>query len=208
MSCSRQQYFPINLRPSSSSGMKFCLREFSQALFAVGSLGWRAYLKFGFDFGRLFCVYEFSLISTKTFWQWESSPYSVSVPKAKLMFRYMTRHWSVSYISFLGIGHFVVAIQSWINWIIPNTNTRLVWEESPGACTPILCCVLSTSWKKCNTRIFIGCWRWCTTHRSNGFLGFVHRPDSKELEDKNTTFRKMDLFPSSGEERHLLCWVP
>jgi hypothetical protein len=24
---------------------------------------------------------------------------------------------------------------------------------------------------------------------------------------KNTTFRKLDLFPSSGEGRHLLCWV-
>jgi hypothetical protein len=27
-------------------------------------------------------------------------------------------------------------------------------------------------------------------------------------QDKNTTFRKLDLFPSSGEWRHLLCWVP
>jgi hypothetical protein len=26
--------------------------------------------------------------------------------------------------------------------------------------------------------------------------------------EKNTTFRKLDLFPSSGEGRHLLCWVP
>jgi hypothetical protein len=25
---------------------------------------------------------------------------------------------------------------------------------------------------------------------------------------ENTTFRKLDLFPSSGEGRHLLCWVP
>jgi hypothetical protein len=25
---------------------------------------------------------------------------------------------------------------------------------------------------------------------------------------KNTTFRRLDLFPSSGEGRHLLCWVP
>jgi hypothetical protein len=37
------------------------------------------------------------------------------------------------------------------------------------------------------------------THRINGFSDFVHRPDSKELEDKNTTFRKLDLFPSSGK---------
>jgi hypothetical protein len=48
----------------------------------------------------------------------------------------------------------------------------------------------------------------CITHRINGFSDFVNRPDSKELEDKNTTFRKLDLFSSSGEGRHLLCWVP
>jgi hypothetical protein len=47
-----------------------------------------------------------------------------------------------------------------------------------------------------------------SSDRINGFSDFVHRPDSKELEDKNTTFRKLDLFPSSGEERHLLCYVP
>jgi hypothetical protein len=46
------------------------------------------------------------------------------------------------------------------------------------------------------------------SHRINGVLDFVQRPDSKELEDKNTTFRKLDLFPSSDEGRHLLCWVP
>jgi hypothetical protein len=36
-------------------------------------------------------------------------------------------------------------------------------------------------------------------HRINGFSDFAHRPDSTELEDVNTTFRKLDLFPSSGE---------
>jgi hypothetical protein len=30
-------------------------------------------------------------------------------------------------------------------------------------------------------------------HRINGVSDFVHRPDSKELEDKNTTFLKLDL---------------
>jgi hypothetical protein len=34
-------------------------------------------------------------------------------------------------------------------------------------------------------------------HRINGFSDFIHRLDSKGLEDKNTTFRKLDLFPSS-----------
>jgi hypothetical protein len=36
------------------------------------------------------------------------------------------------------------------------------------------------------------------SRRINGFSDFVHRPDSKELEDKkdkNTTFRKLDLIP-------------
>jgi hypothetical protein len=45
-------------------------------------------------------------------------------------------------------------------------------------------------------------------YRINGFSDFVHHPDSEESENKNTTFRKPDLFPSSGEGRHLLCWVP
>jgi hypothetical protein len=45
-------------------------------------------------------------------------------------------------------------------------------------------------------------------HKIKGVSDFVHRPNSEELDDKNTTFRKLDLFPSSGEGRHLLCWVP
>jgi hypothetical protein len=36
----------------------------------------------------------------------------------------------------------------------------------------------------------VGFW-WCIWF--NGFSDFVHRPDSKELEDKNTTFQKLDL---------------
>jgi hypothetical protein len=31
-------------------------------------------------------------------------------------------------------------------------------------------------------------------HRINGVSDFVHRSDSNELEDKNTTFRKLDLL--------------
>jgi hypothetical protein len=41
------------------------------------------------------------------------------------------------------------------------------------------------------------------TYRIKGFSDFVHRPDSKELEDKNTTFRKLDLFQSSDDGRAL-----
>jgi hypothetical protein len=37
------------------------------------------------------------------------------------------------------------------------------------------------------------------TLRINRFSGFVHHPDSKELEDKNTMFQKLGLFLSSGE---------
>jgi hypothetical protein len=44
--------------------------------------------------------------------------------------------------------------------------------------------------------------------RINGFSDFIHHADSKELEDKNTTFQKLDLFPSLGEGRYLLCSVP
>jgi hypothetical protein len=54
----------------------------------------------------------------------------------------------------------------------------------------------------------IGFRRWCITHRNIGFSDFVHRPDFFKYQWKNTTFRKLDLFPSSGEGRHLLCWVP
>jgi hypothetical protein len=32
-------------------------------------------------------------------------------------------------------------------------------------------------------------------YRINGFSDFVHRPDSKELEDKKTMFWKLGLFP-------------
>jgi hypothetical protein len=42
-----------------------------------------------------------------------------------------------------------------------------------------------------------GFWRWCVTLITTGFLDFVHRPEFYNQE--NTTFRKLDLFPSSGE---------
>jgi hypothetical protein len=36
-------------------------------------------------------------------------------------------------------------------------------------------------------------------HRINGFSDFVRRSNSKELEDKNVTFQKLDLFLPSGD---------
>jgi hypothetical protein len=42
-----------------------------------------------------------------------------------------------------------------------------------------------------------GFWRWRITLRVTGFLDFVHRLEFSILE--NTTFRKLDLSPSSGE---------
>jgi hypothetical protein len=45
-------------------------------------------------------------------------------------------------------------------------------------------------------------------HKINWFSDFVHCLYSKELEDKSTTFQKLDLFLPSGKGRHLLCWVP
>jgi hypothetical protein len=44
----------------------------------------------------------------------------------------------------------------------------------------------------CNTNTLI----------TTGFLDFVHRPEFYKQE--NTTFRKLDLFPSSGEKGNLL----
>jgi hypothetical protein len=41
--------------------------------------------------------------------------------------------------------------------------------------------------------------------RITGFSDFVHRSVLYKLE--NTMFRNLNLFPSSGEGRHLLCWV-
>jgi hypothetical protein len=38
------------------------------------------------------------------------------------------------------------------------------------------------------------------------FLDFVHRPEFHK--QGNTTFRKLDLFPSSGEAGHLLYKKP
>jgi hypothetical protein len=35
--------------------------------------------------------------------------------------------------------------------------------------------------------------------RDIGFSDFIHRPDIKKQTKENTTFRKLDLFPSSGE---------
>jgi hypothetical protein len=46
----------------------------------------------------------------------------------------------------------------------------------------------------CNSK---GLWRWCITLKIIGFMDFVHRPVFKILE--NRTFRKLDLFPSSGQ---------
>jgi hypothetical protein len=40
-------------------------------------------------------------------------------------------------------------------------------------------------------------WRWCITLSMTEFLDFIHRLEFEILE--NTTFRKLDLFPSSGE---------
>jgi hypothetical protein len=44
-------------------------------------------------------------------------------------------------------------------------------------------------------------------------MDFIHRPKSKILKIKITTFRKLTLLPSSGEWRrrrgeHLLSWAP
>jgi hypothetical protein len=51
-----------------------------------------------------------------------------------------------------------------------------------------------------------GFWRWCLTLRITRFLDFVHRTVFSKTYQR-TTFRKLDLFPSSGERKHYL-WSP
>jgi hypothetical protein len=48
---------------------------------------------------------------------------------------------------------------------------------------------------------------WCLTTQNHWVLDFFHCPVFYRIE--NTTFRKLDLFPSSDEKgRHLLSWAP
>jgi hypothetical protein len=51
------------------------------------------------------------------------------------------------------------------------------------------------SWKQTRNENFVSCE---TVLTSTGFSGFIHRPIFWKLE--HTMFRKLDLFPSSGEE--------
>jgi hypothetical protein len=41
--------------------------------------------------------------------------------------------------------------------------------------------------------------RWCIILCDYGFMDFIHRPKSKILKIKITTFRKLGLLPASGE---------
>jgi hypothetical protein len=51
-----------------------------------------------------------------------------------------------------------------------------------------------------------GFWRWYITHRITGFLDFFHCPVFYKIE--NTTFQKLDLFPSSGKGDQLSRCLP
>jgi hypothetical protein len=44
--------------------------------------------------------------------------------------------------------------------------------------------------------------------RNIEFSGSIHRPGIKKQTKGNMTFRKLDLFPSSGAGKNLFCWVP
>jgi hypothetical protein len=46
--------------------------------------------------------------------------------------------------------------------------------------------------------VTIGFWRWCITLRNIEFSDTVRRPGIKKQTKGKTTFRKLDLFPSSG----------
>jgi hypothetical protein len=45
-------------------------------------------------------------------------------------------------------------------------------------------------------------------YKSQRYWVFGLSPSSGFEITKNTMFQKLDLFPSSGEGRQLLCWVP
>jgi hypothetical protein len=47
-----------------------------------------------------------------------------------------------------------------------------------------------------------------TVYNTQRYWVFGLCPSSGFEITENTTFRKLDLFPSSGDGRHLLCWVP
>jgi hypothetical protein len=44
--------------------------------------------------------------------------------------------------------------------------------------------------------------------RNIEFSDSIHRPGIKKQTKGNTTFRKLDLFPSLGAGKILFCWVP
>jgi hypothetical protein len=47
-------------------------------------------------------------------------------------------------------------------------------------------------------------------HNTHNYWGFDLFPSSGNVENRNMTFRKLDLFPSSSEggRRHILIWAP
>jgi hypothetical protein len=73
-----------------------------------------------------------------------------------------------------------------------NTLVRVGWIILSPRMTPSLFITSGNSWDKiCLSNGFR---RWCITLRFTGFLDFFHRPVFYKIE--NTTFRRMDLFPS------------
>jgi hypothetical protein len=56
--------------------------------------------------------------------------------------------------------------------------------------------------------VIIGFWRWCITFRNIEFSDSIRRPGIKKQTKGNTTFRKLDVFPSSGARKDVFCWVP
>jgi hypothetical protein len=98
--------------------------------------------------------------------------------------------------------------EEWKSNLVKQRDKGVVKDEDTKEIAPLvcqqasilvimkrICTVLQLKWSFFDKTI-----AWYHTYLIiKGFLDFVHRPDSKELEDKNTTFRKLDLFPSSGE---------
>jgi hypothetical protein len=91
-------------------------------------------------------------------------------------------------------------------------NTEQGWLTSSGVIFTVLFKEMSRNWflVLVDSKEF---WRWCVTLRITRFLDFVHRLHSlKTHTQKNTTFRKLDLFcriwgfHSGGYEEYHVLW--
>jgi hypothetical protein len=84
----------------------------------------------------------------------------------------------------------------------PDWDTQ-VWhfQRTGGVRTVLEILTKQKNWENMQRGDSKGFLRRCRTLRITGFLFFAHRPIFDKL--GKTTFRKQDLFPSSGERRKI-----